>query len=50
MVCATPAVWITASTSANAAAMFCGKARSPITALPDCSGTMVGRRSSTRSR
>jgi len=50
MAWATPAEWITACTSASAAAMFCGRAKSPTTALADSIGTMLGRRSSTRMR
>ena len=50
MACAMPAEWITASTSASAADMFCGRARSPTTALAAAIGTLLGRRSSTRSR
>jgi hypothetical protein len=50
MAWATPAEWMTASTSARAAAMFCGRAKSPTTALAASIGTVLGRRSSTRSR
>jgi hypothetical protein len=50
MAWARPAEWITAPTSASAAAMFCGRARSPTTALAESIGTTLGRRSSTRNR
>ena len=45
-----PAEWTTASTPFRAADMFCGRDRSPITALEPCTAMLVGRRSSTRRR
>src|SRR5438045_9712542 len=41
---------MTASASASAAAMFCGRARSPTTALAHSRGTALGRRRRTRKR
>jgi hypothetical protein len=50
MAWARPAEWITMSTSRKAAAMLCGEAMSPITALDAPAGTSEGRRSSTLTR